>query len=132
MRTRSLYHYVSVQTLAGSGTDESRAVQRLWSYKLKNVRCRIQEIAKGDADLRYGIKVSEIMYVLYFQNPQFIPDETTRYVIKNDPRQRISENDPEDGLKILEFRGKRESDLHRINRHSVVEVFSEYNKRWRI
>ena len=132
MRTRSLYHFVSVQSNSGSVLDKSRAVQRVWSYIYKNLRCRIQETGKGDADLKYGIKVSEIMYVLYFQNPLFTPDETTRYIIKNDPRLQIEENEPEEGLKILEFKGKKEADLHHISRFRQVEVYTEYNKRWRI
>lgn len=132
MRTRSRYHYVSIQTLEGSALDESRAVQRLWSYKLKNIKCRVQEIGKGDADLQYGIQVSEVMYILFFQNPTFIPNETTRYIIKNDPRKMIEEVEPEEGLKVLEFKGKKEADLHHIDRFRSVEVYTENNKRWRI
>lgn len=132
MRTRQKYHYVSVQVLDGSILDESRAIQRVWSYKYKNIKCHIQEVGKGDAELIYGIKVSEVMYILYLQNPIFIPDETTRYIIKDDPRRKIEGVEPEEGLKILEFRGKKEPVIHHISRYREVEIYTEFNKRWKI
>lgn len=129
-----LDHYFCVQDNSNyHGKDSSGAVDRTnFPIILQNVRCNVQEVNKQDAVLKYNIKVSEKLYVLYHRQ-ELTLDETIRIIIPADNLFKeiqfpLQQND----ILILEYRGRRRPTFSRNRRWDAYELYGEHNKRWQI
>lgn len=131
---RVLKHWVSFQYNDLSGQDKSGAIDRKWTFLQKNVPCNVQQINRGNAFNRYGIEVSESLFVICYNYLHTRFDNSYRFIINVRPELKIPDiatPNPEE-IYILEFRGCKTGVINRNRRFNEYEVYGEWNNRWEL
>lgn len=132
MRHRSKLHWFTIQRNDLTIKDSTGALNRStgWRTIKLNVRCHIQQVNKGDALVKYDIKVAQFLYVIMHNEPDLSPDESYRFIINVNPLLRIDNFPDKNEIKILEFKGASTGVISKLNRHSTNDIYAEHNKRW--
>ena len=134
MKFRDKFHWMRVQKNDLTGKDSTGALNRStgWRTFKENIRCQVQQLDKGDLELKYDIKADTDIYIIFFDDTSFSPSPSFRFIINNIPTLQVPFIPEMDEIKILEFIGFNANYIGRIPRKNTLEIYVKDNKRWQL